>query len=189
MVRTFAVGAVVAVGLLGGSLSGCGGTTDAGPPPSPSATPSTSPSASPSPTAPVMPDAARENTKAGAVAFVRHYVDLINHAQATGDTKALAAVEDSRCRSCQSVRRHLRELYAGGGSIRSGDWRVGAPPRVSRNADIHGFTVEVLIRTSDQTVDDGSGHLKHVRGGANILNVFVERAEGSWKVGQWWRAV
>lgn len=182
MVRTFAVGVVL---LAVGVLSGCGGTTDAGPPPAPA----TTPSASATPPPPAMPDAARQHTKAGAVAFVRHYVDLINHAQATGETQALKAVEDPQCLSCRSVRSHLRALYARGGSITSGAWQVASAPHVSPNPDIQGFTVEALIRTSAQIINDGSGHVKRVRGGSNILTFLVKRFGRSWRVSQWSRAV
>lgn len=183
MVRTFSV--VVAL-IAACTLAGCGGTTDAGPPPSPSASPIAS---SPSPTAPALPDAARANTKAGAVAFVRHYVDLINHAQATGDVGALAAVEDNRCSSCRSVRRNLKALYESGGSIDAGEWRVAGEPHIVPDPDIKGFTVEVAIRTTDQTVHDGRGHIKHVDGGTNVLTFLMSHRQATWKVAQWSRAL
>lgn len=185
--RTFAVGAVVAVGLLGGSLSGCGGTTDAGPPPSPSATPSTSPSASPSPTAPVMPDAARENTKAGAVAFVRHYVDLINHAQATGDTKALAAVEDRGCDSCRSGRRYLDSVYENG-RITGGAWSLSTVLGTVRNPATDGYNVDVVVRFGPQVIHRKGKPDQRLRGGRLAMTVFTARLGHEWCVREWTRA-
>ncbi len=78
-------------------LGGCG---EESPKPKPLPKPSESPSASASPTPPAMPAAAKNQSKAGAIAFARHYVDVINYAQSTGDLEALQAVEDKACKSC-----------------------------------------------------------------------------------------
>ena len=87
------------------TLAGCGGSS--GDDPSPSPTVSTTTSASP--TAPALPEAAMANTKAGAVAFARHYIELINYAQATGTrvhcgrsrllAASLVTTQTSTCRS------------------------------------------------------------------------------------------
>src|SRR4051794_697515 len=97
------------------ALAGCGGDPKADPSPSPSV-PSASP-VSTTPAPPALPEAAKANTKAGAIAFVKYYVQLINHAQATGDVAALAAVEDPGCSSCASGRRLLKKIYESGGHI------------------------------------------------------------------------
>src|SRR5689334_7529083 len=123
--RRLVVGACLAVALVG-----CGGDPEADPSPSPS-----SPSSSSTTPAPrVMPEAAKANTKAGAVAFAKYCIALINHAQATGDVEALAAVEDPDCKSCSKVRHSVTRIYGAGGSIAGGTWR----PHMSvalRNAD------------------------------------------------------
>src|SRR3954453_2948158 len=85
-------------------------------------TASTSPSASPTP--PVMPAAAKEKTKAGAVAFVRHYIDALNFAQSTGKVETLAELESSTCGSCKSVRDDLSKLYQSGGHLKGGQWSI-----------------------------------------------------------------
>ena len=63
-------------------------------------------------------------TKAGAVAFVRYYIELINHAQATGNTAALKAVEAPSCRSCGKGRRYIEDIYSSGGHIEGGAFRI-----------------------------------------------------------------
>ncbi len=75
------VGPRLAAGLVACSvlLAGCGGS------PAPKPLPAPRPSSSPSPTttpaaAPAMPEAAKAKTRAGAIAFARHYVELINYA-------------------------------------------------------------------------------------------------------------
>ncbi len=73
--RRVAVGAALVL-----ALAGCGGDPKADPPPSTTPTPTVSPSPSATPTVPALPEAAKANTKAGAIAFVKYYVGLINHA-------------------------------------------------------------------------------------------------------------
>jgi len=108
---------VVAFALL---VSGCGGDDPlpTEPPPSPSSTSTTR-------AAPELPDAAMEDSKEGAVAFVRHYVDLINYAQETGDTAALAAASAEQCDECTRVASAISKLYSAGGHIEGGLWRTG----------------------------------------------------------------
>ena len=90
MARRLIVAVVLAL-----AVAGCGGDPKADPSP----TPSTSP-VSTSPSAPGMPQAAKENTKAGAIAFARHLVVLVNYSQSTGDVSSLAAVAGEACESC-----------------------------------------------------------------------------------------
>ena len=77
------VAGLAAAGLL---LSGCGGSPEPKPLPKES---KSSPSESPSATPPVMPAAAKKKTKAGAEAFVRHYVRVINYAGRDRRTREL----------------------------------------------------------------------------------------------------
>ena len=75
------------------------------------------PSGSPSPkelTPPALPAAAREDTKRGAKAFARHYLDLINYAAATGDVAPLQAASSS-CSGCQEYVSLYERTYADGG--------------------------------------------------------------------------
>jgi len=85
--RRFVVGAALVL-----LVAGCGGDPKADP--SPSTSPAPSISSTPTPSPPTLPDAAKANTKAGAIAFVKYYVELVNHAQATGDVGKLQSVED-----------------------------------------------------------------------------------------------
>ncbi len=80
---------LVAITLLVGSLLITGCTGDEPNPPSPSST-SESPTdtSSPTVTVPAMPEEAKVGDAAGAEAFVRHWIDLLNYAYATGEIGA-----------------------------------------------------------------------------------------------------
>jgi hypothetical protein len=160
-------------------LAGCGGDPKAEPSPSPSTAPV---STTPSPTAPVMPAAASENTKAGAIAFVRYYIELINHAQATGDVGRLQAVEDASCKSCTNGRKYLATIYGAGGHISGGAWTVQSAT-AQRSGDNWAVTVKGSFAPSDVFATPGA-QAKHARGGPTLTNFVVWRAS-DWKVRTW----
>jgi Family of unknown function (DUF6318) len=105
-------------------LAGCSSDEPQAKPPIPHA-PNTSPvtSTSPSPSPPALPEAARRNTKAGAVAFAHHYIDLVNYATEHGEVKELLRSSGQDCGACREIGRFVTRVYAGGGNIQGGTWR------------------------------------------------------------------
>lgn len=171
-------------------LAGCGGDPEA--PPDPTATTSgvsTTPSTPPTPSAPALPEAAMANTKAGAIAFVRHYVDLINHAQRTGDVEVLAAVEAAGCESCASGRKYLRDVYGAGGHINGGELRVEIAGAL-RNRSIDGWTIDGRLEYGPQTVirPTAPTPTEHLTGGGVPITVLLSLNAGTWTVAEWTRA-
>jgi hypothetical protein len=133
-----------------------------------------------------MPDAARANTKAGAIAFVRHYIDLINYAQATGDVTPLEKVEDTRCGSCTNVRQGVRDIYGSGGHIEGGAWSAKvrlASPR----PDLSGWTVFADVQYGPQHVVRDS-KTTSLGGGKSPMTFVVKSIAGEWTVLKWSRA-
>lgn len=96
--------------------------TGAGSPAATSTTSPSSPSTTESARPPVLPAAARRPGRSGAIAFTKHYIALLNYAQATGDTAALKAASAPGCKSCTRISRIIDEAYSAGGSIRSAGW-------------------------------------------------------------------
>jgi hypothetical protein len=82
---------------------------------------------SPTPTAslPTMPAQASEDSPEGAAAFVKHYVDVLNYAAATGDVDELSRLSSPDCDGCQRYITFYRDTYAAGGYFKGGDWRIG----------------------------------------------------------------
>jgi hypothetical protein len=99
------------------ALSACSNTDETAPPPTPTPAASTTASA---PTPPVMPRAARAHTEAGAKAFVRYFWDVVNYAQATGDTNAIAELSADGCVGCEVGIASVDEVYSNGGRILGG---------------------------------------------------------------------
>jgi hypothetical protein len=101
-------------------LSGCVRNPEPAPAPAPTKTPSPSASASPSP--PVMPEAAKARTKAGAIAYAKGFIEALNFAGASGDTKALRSLFIPLCTRCEAIADGIDQTYAAGGYFRGGNW-------------------------------------------------------------------
>jgi hypothetical protein len=167
------------------ALTSCGGDPKADSTPTPSAPVTTPVSTTPAP--PVMPEAAKANTKAGAVAFVRYYVELINHAQATGEVGQLEAVEDEACTSCRAARKGVSDHYQSGGTISGGEWAIESALAV-RNAAIHGWVVDTRVRYGMQTVSFGSSRPNKVnQAGEMVASFQVRWINNVWQVLEWTR--
>ncbi|MGB3827777.1 MAG: DUF6318 family protein, partial [Ornithinimicrobium sp.] len=103
------------------ATAACSGTEEASPPPTPQAALTTEDStsapdgvaattAAPAPDdagqsamvdgPPELPDAATEQTEAGAEAFVQHYIDVLNYASQNPDSIDLATLNTADCSSC-----------------------------------------------------------------------------------------
>lgn len=109
--------------------AGCSGEEPVAQPPERPA-PRTSPVATteptPEPTAepPELPAAAQQDTKAGAVAFAKHYIDVVNYATETGDVQPLWSASSNSCESCANFMEILTGVYRGGGRVEGGAWTV-----------------------------------------------------------------
>lgn len=98
-------------------------TTPTAPKPSASQTATDSPTlGTPSPSdAPERPQSAVGLTLAAGDSFVRHYVDLMNYASATGDTQPMLSASDSGCRQCKIYADYVGRVNAANGGL-SGDY-------------------------------------------------------------------
>jgi hypothetical protein len=168
------------------ALAGCGGDPKADPSPSPTpSSPATSP-VSTTPSTPVLPEEAKADTKAGAIAFVKYYVELINHAQATGDVSPLRSVEGTRCESCRKVRGSITQIYANGGSIEGGTWRPHLNVALRNNDG--SWLVSGYLRFDPERVQKSSASaVETSEGGSASADMTVQHVAGSWKVIAWSR--
>lgn len=176
------------------SLTACGGSDPEPSPSSPPASPATSPATSPEPAAspkpgpPDLPPAATKDTKAGAIAFAHHYIDLINYAQATGDVRALKEVEDPGCESCIGGRRRVSEIYESGGRIVGGDLAF-RPTGALKNANPPGWTVFGSITYGPQRIvsAEPAESPQALDGGTSTVSIVLGRATSAWYIADWTR--
>lgn len=180
-----------AVAVLLAFAAACGGSPEPQPLPKPSSSTSPSPSASASaePTPPVMPEAAGAKTKAGAEAFVRHYVDVLNYATFTGDTETAQALDGGKCTSCDRMLKSIKHVYDSGGRVEGGAW-TPTPVGQAPFPDGSGRTLDVKITYGPQSVfADAKSEAKRYTGGGRLVSFVLEiKAGGGWQIAEWTRA-
>ncbi|ROR90135.1 DUF6318 family protein [Nocardioides aurantiacus] len=173
------VTAVMAIGV----SAACGGDNPA-PSAAPSPAPSSASSSSVEPTIPPIPKPARRPSKAGAAAFVRHWVAVLNYAGATGDTKALRRLSTNDCIKCAALWNGIDNIYAGGGRIEGGGWTVLETKQFgpTRNR----YFVDATIKSDEQSLTQSSGATPTAFPGvAKRLRAFVLRpVESGWLVAE-----
>ena len=173
------VAGLAAAGLL---LSGCGGDSPE-PKPLPKESKS-SPSSSPTPTPPEMPAAAKKKTKAGAEAFVEHYVQLINYAGESGSTRGLQGLSLSTCVKCKALADGIAKIYANGGRIVGGGWKVVRFKHYGMDRD-HYFLDAIIDSSPQQMIKAKGAPPQRFPGAQNRVRAFVlEPAAGGWKVSE-----
>jgi hypothetical protein len=167
-------------------VAGCGSDPKAEPSPSPSS-PVTSPvSTTPSP--PVMPDAAKANTKAGAIAFVRHYIEVFNFAQATGSSSDLSALSSQRCQECTATINALEQIYDSAGHIEGGALMPRAFAADHNSAEDMWVVLARIDSGPQSVVTSPTSSPTTLPGGRRSMSFSVVQERGGWKVRAWSRA-
>lgn len=172
------------------ALSSCDGGSDPTDP-SPTAKPSESssvPSTTPpveTPTEPALPPAATKATEAGARAFIAHYFDLINFAQATGMVDALRAVSASTCAACTDLVERLRNQYQVGGRIEGGVnslTTIKATEVTTTSKSAYGFQLKLDVFHDEQVLTDGDGGTEKREAGTNTFTALIMWTDGRWRL-------
>lgn len=184
------LGRLAVAGLISGSvlLAGCGAepeqeaSTEL---PSASST-STEPTPELPPLGPAdfpVPDEARVQTEAGAEAFLRYYIDLINHQQTIPDGQPLRDLGPD-CEDCLRVARQYEQLAEKEASIEGGELSILTDPGVVGRD--RGLSFGFLVRIEALTIRDSAGNpmsgqsapaLPRVASGALVT---WSRADHSW---------
>jgi hypothetical protein len=69
---------------------------------------------------PVLPDAAKAGTRAGAEAFFRYFWDVYNYSYASLDTAPLKAISESTCKFCTDAAEGIQLQSRRGGRFEGG---------------------------------------------------------------------
>ena len=176
------VSITVAVLLLGG----CSGDEPAAGPRPASSPPGTTPvtTTSPTPAPPELPARAQKNTKAGAVAFVYHYIDLINFSATSGETRALRVASQPTCRGCTGLLRGIRQIYAHEGWIRTTGWKPrGWTATGQAVGDEHVLAVRVAMPTEKRKAGP-SADVTTSEAGRGTVNFRVQYRARGWTVAE-----
>ena len=142
--------------LIGLVLSSCGSPANPGPAPSPTSasagqsSPPPTPDPRPTPASstgparnqpkPVLPDAAKQNTKEGFAAFTQYWFDTVTYGLETGDSGPLKEISLPDCKMCNGYLSEAENVSGGAG------WHVGPRWKVS------GFTSDMSVDPAGQAL-------------------------------------
>jgi hypothetical protein len=172
----------VAVAVVATSLGLAGCQANPEPPPLEDAASTPSPSATPSTAAPSMPPEAEGTSKAAAKAFVRHYVDLVNYAMKSGDTRQLSDLSASTCQACRAITDRIDEVYDNGGRLEGRGWRVDALTYYAHAGGPGERLVAAGIRIAPQTAYLPSTRPSPSRASRGNLDFTLARESTGWRV-------
>jgi hypothetical protein len=133
-----------------------------------------------------MPEAAKAHTTAGAKAFVKHFWNVVDYAQATGDTGAVTALSLVGCKGCQGGVHSIDGVYTSGGSIRGGQTTTSHySVEWIRSGKLQLAYVIVDLTFGPQTVDmPGTAHDKVSTGSRSTDRLELLAQAHGWKVAQ-----
>jgi hypothetical protein len=117
-----------------------------------------------------MPDEARTQDAAGAEAFVRYYIELINRTSTVMDAEPLREFSDG-CRECDRLATNVEEAAAAGKDYENGEitiTKVGQPVTTEVSTDLP-ITVDqaefVVLDAAGVPTDGGSEPYSDIPGG------------------------
>ena len=168
------------------STSASGGSNVAGASPSmPSGSSSASSSRSPTAKSTVpVPAAARVNTAAGAAAFVRFYLRLVNEAWSTADPDLLRPHVEKGCKTCQNQIATAIDLHRTGQRYADNAGAIG-PAVIAPESSRRHVIVELLYDQLAADILDRSGHVvDHIPAMKSQSQVAVTWGTAAWKVSE-----
>ncbi|WAH98904.1 DUF6318 family protein [Arthrobacter sp. MMS18-M83] len=132
---------------------------------------------------PVLPEAAKANSKEGVEAFARYWFLALSYAYETGDVAVWSAMTSAECVFCNRLKQGLESAYV------KGRWIVGGKmttPSASANFKSEALSQQVEIQTIQGQIDyyDADGSVgQPATPSSNSASVLIAVFEsGSWKV-------
>jgi hypothetical protein len=133
-------------------------------------------------TSPSAQGEARAKTPAGASAFTRFYLGLINDAYRTGASEPLRRYAGPSCSSCTSIAAAVDDIYDNGGRAEGGRLSVKRIAGTGLSSTSQP-TVVVGIAVSPFRQIDGSGKVvDQVPARQTVLLVDLEWSNGAWRI-------
>ena len=158
--RTAALSATLLLALTG--LSACSGDSDT--------------------VAESRPEYANQSGEPGAEKFAGYWVDQVNKATSTGETKGLKSLGLAGCDLCSDFPKQVDQIYAAGGRVESEDWTIKSvvPEHGATDKQVGMLiTVTVPPNTVYATAD---AKPQKVPGGDQRFRMIVVRQSEHWMI-------
>lgn len=131
---------------------------------------------------PVMPEEAKQETEAGAQAFLNYRADAQWYAMQTGDTTVVREVTAIECENCIKQFDDIDSLYSEGGWAMGGWEKLTLPDgSFTKRAD-GGYNLPVSIDSRGfKTIEKHEARvLQEPFAGTGILDVYIDYRQGQW---------
>jgi hypothetical protein len=173
----------LAVGIAILALAGCsGGVAPAGGP-GPSGPPATTRSTSAAPQhdgPPQGPSLAREHSNAGAKAFVRYYIDVLNYAWTNGNPRALREFDRRGCSLCSDFVTVLERRTRRGGRQVGGTFAVDRVGVAGVGGDGEYLLVADITVSRGQSWATATSQPTRIHHDSHSLNIHLRWRKSSW---------
>ncbi|NYD57547.1 hypothetical protein BKA08_001785 [Nocardioides marinisabuli] len=148
----------------------------------PTSTPSSS--SSPSESAAAEKEPWEEKTDDGAVAFVAHWLEVMNEAENSGDTVAFRELATDQCQTCDRIASYTDQLYESGGYSKSQAWSVQSVSEPRKGPE-RSTLIAVNVLTSDQKLKESSTSPVRVNEASEVtLTAYVRWTGSAWAMSE-----
>lgn len=130
---------------------------------------------------PAMPALAKQQSNAGAKAFIRHYIDVLNHAYAVPDPDELRQLSDDACQSCESLIQISERLSENGGRQVGGEWHPTAITTAAKDNSTKYFVVEIRV-DEGYSKRDPEDRKHHIKAHGLQLQIGLTHQESRWSL-------
>jgi len=101
----------------------------------------------------------RDFDENNAAVFAKFYINLINYATNTGDTKMLHKYSAKKCDFCTGWINSVENMYKGGGSFEGFALTLTGYPQITARIDPH-IVLKLPVKQDQYTTVDASGDIK-----------------------------
>ncbi len=124
------------------------------------------------------PDYANQTGEAGAEKFAGYWVDQINKATTTGDTKGLKSLGLDGCDVCTDFPQQVDSIYDAGGRVESEDWTIkSVVPEHGATDQQVGMLITVTVPPNTVYAKEGAEPQKFPGGDQRFRMIVVRQSE------------
>ena len=131
---------------------------------------------------PLMPEEAKEETEAGARAFLNYRADTLWYAMQTGDTSLVRNVTATECSNCTRQFDQIDEIYRKGNWARGGYEKVILPSGLFIKRADGGYNLPLEVESKGSQVISSStiAVSQMPYSGKDLLDVYIDFRGGHW---------
>jgi hypothetical protein len=124
-----------------------------------------------------IPAYARTNDEKGAQGFARYWIDTLNEATTSGDTKQFRKISQKSCKTCTDFAKQLDDIYAKGGHVETEGFQI---KKMANEANIPapGAGVSVVATATPQKVYASKGAEPRSLKGGDVRFRFIMLRNG-----------